>query len=168
MNKMLSALLASVALFTLTTSTARAVDVSQPFNVTVTLTSACTLGTISPLAFGLYTAFQTSPNTASTTAVLSCTRGFGGSVTAIFDDNGTTTDSSAAGATPTGSGVVAGLNYTLSTSVSAPSPGNAASTSSIGTADTITYTINGSMPADQAGTSSTGLQTQARTFTITY
>ncbi len=56
------------------------------FNVTVTLTSACTLPVaITPLAFGTYTAFQGGVlNATPTAATFSCTRGLTG-ITANFD-----------------------------------------------------------------------------------
>jgi len=54
-------------------------SVNGNFNVTVTLTSVCTMGVIGDLAFGTYTAFQSGTQTATpTTATLTCTRGLTG------------------------------------------------------------------------------------------
>ena len=140
---------------------------SANFNVTATLTSACTIGGIVDLAFGTVTAFV-APASPTTTAAVSCTRGLTG-VTAVFDTtNGT---SSAAGTTPTGAGVLDnGLQYTLSTAKGAVLGGTAATAASIGTADTFTYTITGAMAA-QAGACATGscvATPQVRTLTLNF
>jgi spore coat protein U-like protein len=168
MNKLLAALLTSVTLLAATIPTTQAATVAQNFNVTVTLNSVCTMAAVGDLAFGTYTAFQGAAATGSTSAVLTCTRGMTG-ITAAFD-TGVDASSSASITAPTGAGVVAGLNYTLSTTQTATSAGTAATTASIGTAATWTYAINGNMPANQAGTctTTTCAGTQARTFTVTY
>jgi spore coat protein U-like protein len=58
-----------------TTPTAQAATVSGAFNVTVSLTSVCTMAAVGNLAFGTYTAFQAAAVTATpTTATLTCTR----------------------------------------------------------------------------------------------
>jgi spore coat protein U-like protein len=160
-------LLASIASLLGTIRTANAAAGTANFNVTATLSSACTVGAIGDLAFGTVTAFVAPPN-ATTTAAISCTRTLAG-VTAVFDTtNGT---SSAAGTTPTGAGVLDnGLNYTLSTAKGAVTSGTAATNASIGTADTFTYTITGAMAA-QAGTCSSGTcvaTPQARTLTLNF
>lgn len=169
MNKLLGALLTAFALSVATIPAANAATVAQPFNVTVTLTSVCTMGTIGDLAFGTYTAFQTTAQAATpTTATLSCTRGLTG-VTANFDTNaGVGSTGAAAASTAEGAGVIAGLQYNITATPGTTTAGTAASSSSTGSADTRPYTIAGSMPANQAGTSSTGVQTQVRTLTVVY
>lgn len=141
------------------------------FNVTVTLTSACTLPVaITPLAFGTYTAFQGGIQTATpTAATFSCTRGLGG-ITANFDTVAPGSTAAAAAATAVGAGVIQGLQYDITATPGTVTPGTAASASSIGTADTRVFDIAGTMPANQAGDpSATGNPSpQARTLTLTF
>jgi spore coat protein U-like protein len=169
MNKVLSTLLASAFSLAAAIPAAHAATVAGNFNVTVSLTSVCTIGAIGDLAFGTYTAFQGAAQTATATnATLSCTRGLTG-VTANFDTTaGIGSTGAAPAATATGAGVIAGLQYTITATPGTTTAGTAASATVIGTADTRTYAIAGSMPANQAGTSVTGQQTQVRTLTVTY
>lgn len=169
MNKLLIALLASAFSLVAVIPVANAATTAGNFNVTVTLTSVCTMGTIGDLAFGTYAAFQGTAQTAtSTNASLTCTRGLSG-VTANFDTTaGIGSTGAAAAATATGAGVIAGLQYTITATPGPTTAGTAATAAGIGTADTRTYAIAGSMPANQAGTSATGQQTQQRTLTVTY
>ena len=168
--KLKKLLLAFIAVFTTTMVTvpvASAAAGTANFNVTATLTSACTVGAIGNLAFGTVTAFV-APTSPTTTAAISCTRSLTG-VTAVFDTtNGT---SSAAATTPTGAGLLDnGLYYTLSTAKGAVTSGTAATNAAIGTADTFTYTITGAMAA-QAGTCTTGTcvaTAQVRTLTLNF
>lgn len=150
---------------------ALAANVSADFNASVTLTSVCRVKTgfnNLTLDFGTYTAFQTGAQAATGINIdFECTRGFGAAPTVAFD-SGTDKSSSVAGATATGAGVVSGLNYTMAVAAGANTAGTAATTASIGTADTYRYAVSGSMPSGQAGTDSTGAQTQARQLTITY
>jgi len=145
------------------------------FNVTVTLTPVCTMAAFAPAALDFtYTAFSGSnvPANAPISSVLTCTRGLTG-VSAAFD-TGVDKTSSGIQTSPTGEGVVAGLNYTMTATRSAVTPGSVATAGapgSIGTADTWTYSINGSMLAGQAGACVAGptcAGTQARTLTVTY
>jgi spore coat protein U-like protein len=145
---------------------AHAATVAGSFNVTVNLTAVCTMGTIGDLAFGTYTAFQAAAATATTTATLTCSRGLTG-VTAVFDTTAPGATAGAAATNPIGAGVLKGLQY-LMTTTSATTAGTAATAASIGTADSLVYTINGSMPAAQAGTAPTGAGTQVRTLTVSY
>jgi hypothetical protein len=150
---------------------ATAATVSADFNASVTLTSVCRVKTGSnnlTLSFGTYTAFQVAAQPATGIDIdFECTRGFGAAPTVAFD-TGTDRISSTAGATATGAGVVSGLNYTMAVAAGVNTAGTAASTASIGTADTYRFAVSGSMPAGQAGTKTTGIQTQARQLTITY
>ncbi len=170
MKKLLLAITAALA-FMFATAPVQAAVVSGNFNVTVTLTSVCTMAAIGDLAFGTYAAFQGTAQTATnTTATLTCTRGVTG-VTAAFDTTAGIGATGAAAATDAvGAGVISGLQYDITATANAPTAGTAATASSIGTADTRTYTISGTMAALQAGTCATAScpSTQLRTLTVTY
>ena len=65
----------AVAMLTSIAPGAQAATATGNFNVTVTLTSQCTMAAIGDLAFGTYTAFQGGALVATpTTATSSCTR----------------------------------------------------------------------------------------------
>jgi len=149
--------LAGAAMLTLTIPVAQAATAGPTgFNVTVSLTSVCTVAAIADMSFGTYTAFGSATNTAPTTNVaITCTRGLAAAPTLAFD---------------TPNGVVAGLNYTVSAAAAVLSAGTAATPSPTpnGTADTHNITITGNMPAGQAGTNGAGVQTDVRTVTVTY
>ena len=167
MKKLLIATTAALAVMS-AAAPVQAATVTGGFNVTVNLTSVCTMATIGALAF-TYTAFGGAATATPTNAVLTCTRGLTG-VTANFN-SGTDMTADPAAANAVGAGVVSGLRYDISTT-NVTATGNAATTIDSGTADTRTYTIAGTMPAGQAGTCITGpglcTGTQARTLTVTY
>lgn len=150
---------------------ASAATTSANFNASVTLTSQCRVKTGSDaqtLDFGTYTAFQATAKTATAINIdFECTRGFAASPTVAFD-TGTDKTTSASGASATGEGVVSGLNYTLAAAAAVKTTGTAATTSGIGTPDTYRFNVTGSIPSGQAGTTSSGAQTQARQLIITY
>lgn len=157
---------AMAALFGAMIPAATAAVGSANFNVTATLSSACTVGTIGDLAFGTVTAFV-APTSPTTTALISCTRTLAG-VTAAFD---TVTGTSTSGTTPSAGGLLDnGLFYTITTTKGATTAGALATNASIGAADTFTYTLTGAMAA-QAGTCTTGTcaaTTQVRTLTLNF
>ena len=160
--------LAGLATMLASVPAAQATTVAGNFNVTVSLTSVCTMAAVSDLAFGTYTAFQVGAQTATpTTATLTCTRGLTG-VTAAFDTVAIGATAAATATNAIGAGVLAGLQYDIIATPSVVAAGSAASATSIGAADARPYVISGSMPAAQAGVLSAGLQTQLRTLTITY
>ena len=172
---LIAAVLAAVSSF----HTAQAATATGDFNVSVNLLSQCRLQTTTPptIAFGDYTAFTTTAGSGSASLVFECTRGFTARPTVAFDvTNGTTTATS--NGTATGEGVLSGLRYTLSVDAVDASAGNAATAGaggtggSIGTADTYSYTINGAIPAGQAGTCAAGssncASSHVRTLIITY
>ena len=170
MNKLLiSASMA--ALFGAMVPAAQAATVAGNFNVTVTLTSVCTMAAIGDLAFGTYVAFQATAKTATaTTATWTCTRGLTG-VTANFDTTpGIGATGAAAAANAVGAGVISGLQYDITATPGLVVAGTAANSTSIGTADTRPYSITGSMQALQPGTCATTscAATQLRTLTVTY
>jgi len=150
---------------------ATAANVSADFNASVTLTSVCRVKAGQSnltLNFGTYTAFQASAQTATGLNIdFECTRGFGGAPTVAFD-TGTDRTSSAAGTSASGAGVVAGLYYTMDVAEGVITAGTAATTSGGGTPDTYRFAVTGSMAAGQAGTNSSGAQSQSRQLTITY
>ena len=158
---------AMAAMFGGVVPAAQAAAVSGNFNVTVTLTSVCTIGAIGDLAFGTYTAFGGAVNATPTTATLSCTRGLAG-VLANFDTAAPGSTAAAAAANAVGAGVIQGLQYTILATPGVVLAGAAATAGSIGGADTRPYTITGNMPAAQAGDPTQNASPQARTLTITY
>src|ERR1051325_2671796 len=100
-------------------------------------------------------AASTSP-AAGVTLTFDCTRGLA-PVSVAFD----TVNGTAAGV-----GVLAGLQYSLSTSAATTVAGIAASTTTSGTADAVSYSVSGSMPANQAGTCGTATCAASHTRTL--
>ncbi|HQW19677.1 MAG TPA: hypothetical protein PLI90_03270 [Rhodocyclaceae bacterium] len=185
MNKLLSWALAGVAALAAAVPVAQAATQAGSFNVTVTLTAVCTNTTVGTpsVDFGTYTAFGTASTPAPTaTMTFKCTRG----LTAPKMDldvtaNGTNTQQGTVGTTAaTGNGVLTdvGINYGLSIAGAITTTGVAPTTAAgnTGTADMYTFTITGSMPANQAGKCTTGSCASSptagnggvRTLTITY
>ena len=159
---------AMAAMFGTVVPAAQAATVSGNFNVTVTLTSVCTMAAITPLAFGTYVAFQGAAQVATaTTATLTWTRGLTG-VTANFDTTAPGSTAAAAAANAVGAGVIQGLQYSILATPGAVVAGTAATAGSIGTADTRPYSITGSMLASQAGDPTQNASPQARTLTVNY
>jgi hypothetical protein len=155
---------AAAAAFALGVPAAQAATANSNFNVTVTLTSQCqaTNSGTTTVAFGTYTAFQATALASNTVNLtFNCTRGLV-PVSVLYD----TTNGTAAGV-----GVIAGLQYTLTTGTVVVTAGTAASTTTVGTADIRSYPVSGSMPAGQAGTCATTTCTPAavvRTLIVTY
>jgi uncharacterized protein YaiE (UPF0345 family) len=164
MKNSLRLLAAALAVASFATVAQAASTVNNNFTVSVNLSSRCiaTNSGTQTLDFGTYTAFQGSAQTpaAPVSLTFDCTRGLA-PVSVAFD----TVNGTAAGV-----GVLVGLQYALSTSAATTVAGTAASTATIGTADAVSYSVNGSMPANQAGTC--GLATCAgshtRTLIVTY
>ena len=166
-RKYLSAIFA-VAVFASLAPGAQAATATGNFNVTVTLTSQCTMAAIGDLAFGTYTAFQGGALVATpTSATLTCSRGLAG-VTANFDTAAPGSTAAAAAANAVGAGVVQGLQYTILATAGAVVAGTAATAGSIGTADSRPYSISGNMPASQAGDPTQNASPQVRTLTVNY
>ena len=123
---------------------AKAVTINQPFNVTVNLTSACTMTAPSPVAF-TYTSFQG-------TAATSTGGAFSVSCTNTLPYTVAITGASTS---------VIGLTYGLSLSASSGT-GNGAAQS---------FNINGTMASGQAGTCATSTcagTDSTHTVTVTY
>ena len=171
MKKFTLTVLAAIATLAATIPVANAAVGSNTFNVTATLSSACTVGNFSgPLAFGTVTAFAAVPAPTAITSTITCTRGLLG-VTAGFDTTGVVATGAGQSATPTGAGLLDnGLYYTISGAFAAVGPGTAASVSAIGTGDTRLFSVNGAMGA-QAGTCTTAsciATPQTRILTLNY
>jgi hypothetical protein len=164
MNNQLRLLAAAIAVASIATTVEAASTVNSNFTVSVNLSSRCiaTNSGATTLDFGTYTAFQGSAQTpaAPVTLTFDCTRGLA-PVSVAFD----TTNGTAAGV-----GVLAGLQYALSTSAATTVAGTAASVTSIGTADGVSYSVSGSMPANQAGTCGTAscAASHTRTLIVSY
>jgi len=154
MKKLAASTIVAAAMFSTAMPAAQAASTgATPFNVLVSFTSLCTVASIPNLNFGTYTAFgSASVATPATSVTVTCTRGLPATPTLAFDAAG---------------GTVAGLSYSVSVGLTTPAFGNPATIASIGTADTYTIGINGSMAGGQAGDSS-ALQTDTRTVVITY
>jgi len=120
---------------------------SSSFNVSIFAPASCSISTMPGNVAFNYTAFSASAVIASSTFGVNCNNKL--PYTMSLD---------------TSSGVVSGLNYALQiNSLTSPE-------SKRGTAAEQTHTINGTMPAGQAGTCSTALciGSQVHTLTITY
>jgi hypothetical protein len=161
--KNLLRLLALTAVVVTFGPSAMAQAVGGSVGTSVTLSSLCRIqgggaATGATVSFGSYTAFQLGANPGSTpTVTYECTRGFGNAAPSIGWDGGSA------------GGVVAGLNYTLTISAPVRTGGVAATNASIGSADTVVYTLGGSMPGGQAGTDGgAAVQTATRTLTVTF
>ena len=146
---------------------AQAATTTNNFNVSVTLSSQCqvTNNATQTVDFGTYTAFQAAPKASVTSASLQfrCTRGFAPVSTAF--------DAIPANSTTAGVGVLVGLQYALTAAPVVTTPGTAATAVTIGSGDALTYTVSGSMPADQAGacaTASCGPTIQVRQLIVTF
>lgn len=178
MKKLAVGTIAAAAMF-MTAPVTQAATLGGTFNVSASLSSLCTLVPGGPptVNFGTYVAFQALPVTAPTVNIaFNCTRGLGAPTMALDIVNGTSTAvGTVAGAAATGDGVLpaVGLNYNISVTGSKTAVGVAPTTAvgNIGSADTYTFAIVGTMPSGQAGTCATGTcgpDTQIRTLTITY
>lgn len=123
------------------------------FAVTITVNATCTFSTPpGTVNFGTYTAFQGSASTANTTFSTTCTNLT--PYTLSLDATG---------------GAVSGLNYSLLLNTS-PSGGVHPFGPVPGTGTAQTYYINGTMPANQAGTCAGAncVGTNVHTLTVTY
>jgi hypothetical protein len=137
---------------------------TDTFNVTVGLTSTCSVKTPAAALAFTYVAFQTTAATAApTSTVFKCTRG----LTASFAFDATNGTASAAGTAITGAGVVGGLTYTMAGAASKTTSGAAPTATTGAGADEYTVAITGSMPPNQAGDAAAAASV-VRTLTITY
>jgi hypothetical protein len=146
---------------------ASAQAVSAGVDVKVTLASKCrwnggTTPTGLTVDFGSYTAFGSAKTGTTTNLTFECTRNYAPTPVVSWDT--TATNSTAAGV-----GTVAGLQYALTMTAGTGSPGAAATATSIGSGDTVVFTLGGSMPGGQAGDDQGGAQaTDSRTLTVTF
>ena len=167
MNKLLKAL-AAASIVSLAPA-ANALVTNNNFTVSVTLNSKCeqTNTGVSAVNFGSYDAFRTTDLTANATSSLQfrCTRGFSPTSIEFDTTNGTT---SAPGATAQAHGVLAGLQYQLNAAAAVTTAGTAATASSIGSGDVVSYAVSGIMFANQAGTNTAGVASHIRTLIVTF
>lgn len=120
---------------------ASAQTVNGPFTVSVKFTPSCTVTSATPDILFTYTAFGAAQTSASTSIALQCSRGFGASSSAAYDNT-----NAAEGLIGTSN-----LRYTLSTiTKTTGTVGSAASVSSNGTADTPSFAFTATLP-QQAG-----------------
>ena len=172
MKKFLLSVVATTFLVAALIPAAQAAITPSDFIVSVTLAAQCKASNTGlTVNFGTYTAFETSSKAAPSIGLtFNCTRGLG-MPSFVFD--------TANGNLDNGNGVLAGLNYSLVTSIgSSPGTSPTATAGSIGTPDVRTVTITGAMAAGQAGECSaagalasacnSAPQTHTRTLTITY
>jgi hypothetical protein len=142
MKTLLRSTLVVAALVTVPAALAQT-TAEQDFDVSVTLTSLCRVvtGQTPEIAFGTYEAFQTAANTDSAEINFECTRNL--AISSFTIDS----------VTSPFYGVIAGLNYELTVAAAAVTAGTAAAAVSngIGSADILTYTVEGTMPANQVG-----------------
>lgn len=156
----------AAALGLICATSAMSQSVTGNFDVTVNLQARCQLAAVAgtTLAFGNYTAFQAgSINSNSIAYTLSCTRNFGTPVVS-FDVLGGGADAAA-----DGSGVVGGLRYTIASTIGTVTAGAAAtaSPSSIGSADTRSISLLGTIAGGQVG-DALAATTQNRVVTVAY
>jgi spore coat protein U-like protein len=139
--------------------------------VTATLTAGCTASTPAAISFnytGLTTTAISTPAASSVT--FSCTRGL--AAPSIAWDSGATIGTATTGTSPTATGLVSGLQYTLTASSGTGNGGGAAavvSSATAATATTYVYNIALAVPGGQAGDLTSGTPTSAtRVMTLTY
>lgn len=168
MKKLLLTSLAAAALSLVSLSASAAIATGN-FTVSVQLAAKCEVTVDNPTVdFGTYTSFQTGAATGTATGpiTLRCTRGLAAPAL-TFDAPGASV------------GLIAGLNYTLSSGGAVSVNGAAATgTAGSGSATTHSYTLSGNMPAGQAGQCATAgsaasacdaaAVTATRTVTLTY
>lgn len=155
------------ALFALAGAASAQVTASKGISVTATLTSQCRVASASSgavtLPFGTYVAFSASAvNATQQTVNFECTRGLSGTPSFAWDTSAGSAN---------GDGVLAGLRYSLTAATGTATAGTApalATPGDIGTPSSRPITIDGSMPAGQAGTDASGQQSATRTLTVTF
>lgn len=163
MKKLLLATLAVAALSLASLSAQAAATTATNFTVQVVLTPTCVVSndTTQVVDFGTYTAITGGASTPSPTMSykFTCTRQLAAAPTLTFD-----------GGTAGGSvnGVIAGLNYTLSSALTTTTPGTEATAAPVtGTATAYVFTVTGNMPANQPG-NATVANSAIRTIVVNY
>jgi hypothetical protein len=155
-------LLAAALAFASIASVEAASTVNNDFTVKVSLSSRCIAKNSGATTadFGTYTAFGAAATTNTVTLNFDCTRGLVPASVAFDTVNGTAA----------GEGVLAGLQYTLATSAAATVAGTAATPTTLGTADAVSYGVTGTMVAGQAGACGTATcaAQHTRTLIVTY
>lgn len=138
---------------------AQADSANAAFNVTVSFTPKCasTNATTPVIAFGTYNGMDAAKNNIALDApiAVSCSRGL--AVSAAFD-------TAAEGLFATSN-----LRYTLSAITKTPvGTGTAASASSVGSADTYTFSFTGTLPQQAGGNTSSTNETSSRNLVLSF
>jgi hypothetical protein len=171
MKKIINAALGLLAAASFLSNPVQAGTVANGFTVQVTLTSSCVVNSnTNILDFGTYTAFGAATTPAPTVAIsFKCTQGFIPNAVAL-DTVPALSVAGAPGLTTAGSGVIAGLLYTLGVAGVVSTPGTVATATAGSGFDNKSYTITGGMAALQAGLSTTATlaATQTRTLTLSF
>lgn len=170
MKKLLVSALAAVGLMAGSMGALQAATaVSPAFNVTVTLTSACTITTPATVAF-TYTALGAAANAAGGGFSVTCTNTLPKAVTFTGALGGGTQGAT----TATGTFTATNLNYILGISGAAGAAVAGAGSSTVaaaGTGAVENYFVNGTMAAGQAGTCATATclgTVTGTTLTVTF
>ena len=164
--KKLSLALAALALC----GAANAATIPSNFAVTVAFTPTCVASTSNPtsIAFPAYTAFGTAVNLPQATFAFDCSRGTLAIATLAIAGGVSSTSTTAA----TGYFSNAGLNYFLTLGTPSATGGTAATAANgaIGTAQTISVTVDGIIPqqAGNANGTTPVNDTDNRVLTITF
>lgn len=165
MKKLLLTSLAAAALSLASLSATAATTVVGGFTVSVSLLGKCTVNGSPTVDFGNYTAFGSEVSAAAVDIKLTCTRNMLAPTALISGTIG---------------GVVAGLNYQLTTLTPAgtidgtPGANPSAAAGQIGTPDVWKFPLGGTMAGGQAGncagatTTCAGPVTDPRVITFTY
>lgn len=138
------------------------------FNVSASLASRCVTAATSPAVnFGQYTAFQNTDLVATQTLSFNCTRGITPTIT-LKPPGGS------AAASPV-KGVIGGLQFSLAAAQDSATLGASATASVVGGPDIRSYTITGTLAANQPGCAgagntgdSCGTDTQLWTLVLAY
>lgn len=170
MKKLLVSALAAVGLMAGSIGAAQAATaVSGAFNVTVALTSVCTITTPAAVAF-TYTSFGAAANALGGGFSITCTNSLPKAVTFT----GTLGSGTAGATTATGNFTATNLNYILGISGAAGAVVTVAGSSTVaaaGTGAAESYFVNGTMAAGQAGTCATTICNDTitgTTLTVTF
>ena len=134
--------IASASVFPLSS---QAAQVTGAFTVTAAFTPTCTIAVAARTIAFTYTAFGLGlgPTVISAPVVLTCSRGIGALATVAYD-----------GGNAAGLIGATNLRYTLSAITPTPTPGTAATgttVGTVGTADTVSYSFSASLPTQAGG-----------------
>ena len=144
--------------------------VQDDFNVTVVFTGACAVKTPAADITITYPAFSASPVTGTAAkTVVQCSRGLAPKFELQGDGTSTTGNGvQTSGGTVSGTGIVAGIKYTLDGKITQSQTGTGPTLTADGTADEFSIDYTATAPALQPGAGATVTASQQRTLLITY